>query len=89
MFLRLNYANIDYRIAEYDAQLYITENVNTISAFDELSNSALEPLIKVSEKNKEGTMDLLEEYKNRLDRKVKWQEWNVVNYNARKIFQNR
>lgn len=89
MFLGLNYANIDYRIAEYDAQLYITENVNTISAFDELSDSALEPLIKVSEKNKEGTRDLLEEYKNRLDGKVKWQEWNVVNYNARKIFENR
>lgn len=89
MFLGLNYANIDYKIAEYDAQLYITENVNTISAFNELSNSALEPLIKVSEKNKEGTRRLLEEYKNRLDRKVKWQEWNVVNYNARKIFENR
>ena len=53
MFLGLNYANIDYRIAEYDAQLYKTEDVNTISAFDQLSNSALEPLIEISKIDKD------------------------------------
>ena len=89
MFLGLNYANIDHRIAEYDAQLYIAEDVNTLGAFEELSDSALEPLIKVSEINKKGTNDLLEEYKDRLDRKVKWQEWNIVSYNGRRILKNR
>ena len=54
MFLGLNYANIDYRIAEYDANLYITEKVNTVGAFEELSDSALEPLIKISEIDEQG-----------------------------------
>jgi len=89
LFLSLNYINIDYRIARYDADLYITGKVNTVNAFWELSNSALEPLLRISEINQEGTGGLLEEYQNRLYRKVKWQEWNVVNYNARKIFKNR
>ena len=88
MFLGLNYANIDYRIAEYDAQLYITGKVNTVSAFEELSNSALEPLIKISKIDKDGTKNILKEYKNRIYRKTKWQEWNVVNYNARNILKN-
>ena len=89
MFLGLNYVNIDYRIAKYDADLYIIENVNTVNAFWELSDSALEPLLKISEINEYETRALLEEYKNRLDEKVKWEEWNVANQNAREILKNR
>lgn len=89
MFLGLNYANIDYRIAEYDAQLYKSENVNTISAFDELSNSALEPLIKISEIDKDNTKLIMKKYENRVYGKTKWQDWNVTNYKAREILKNR
>jgi len=89
LFLGLNYINIDYRMAKYDADLYITGKVNTVNAFWELSNSALEPLLRISDINEEETVDLLEEYQNRLYRKVKWQEWNVVNHNAIKILKNR
>jgi len=89
MFLGLNYVNIDYRIAKYDADLYIIGNVNTVNAFWELSDSALEPLLKISEINEYETRGLLEEYKNRLDEKVKWEEWNVANQNAREILKNR
>ncbi|BCZ49359.1 hypothetical protein psyc5s11_54260 [Clostridium gelidum] len=89
MFLGLNYANIDYRIAEYDAQLYKTENVNTISAFDELSNSALEPLIKISDIDKDNTKLIIKKYENRVYGKTKWQDWNVTNYKAREILENR
>jgi len=89
MFLGLNYVNIDYRIAKYDADLYIIENVNTVNAFWELSDSALEPLLKISEINEYETRDLLEEYKNRLDEKLNWEEWNVANHNAREILKNR
>ena len=63
LFLGLNYINIDYRIAKYDADLYITGKVNTVNAFWELSDSALEPLLRISEIDEEGTGDLLEEYK--------------------------
>jgi len=89
MFLGLNYVNIDYRIAKYDADLYIIGNVNTVNAFWELSDSALEPLLKISEINEYETRDLLEEYKNRLDEKLNWEEWNVANHNAREILKNR
>ena len=89
MFLGLNYANIDYRIAKYDADLYTIEKVNTLNAFWELSNSALEPLLKIAEEHEEGTIGILEEYKNRLEEKEKWEEWNLANYNARKILKNR
>ena len=89
MFLGLNYVNIDYRIAKYDADLYIMGNVNTVNAFWELSDSALEPLLKISEINEYETRGLLEEYKNRLDEKVKWEEWNVANHNAREVLKNR
>jgi len=89
MFLGLNYVNIDYRIAKYDADLYIIENVNTVNAFWELSDSALEPLLKISEINEYETRALLEEYKNRLDEKLNWEEWNVANHNAREILKNR
>lgn len=87
MFLGLNYSNIDYRIAKYDADLYLSGTVNTISAFWNLSDSAVEPLIKISEIDGEKTKDLLQDYKNRLNRKVKWQEWTVVDYNARKALE--
>jgi hypothetical protein len=89
MFLGLNYVNIDYRIAKYDADLYIIEKVNTLNAFWELSDSALEPLLEISEINEDKTRSLLQEYKNRLDEKAKWEEWNVANYNARKKLGNR
>jgi hypothetical protein len=89
MFLGLNYANIDYRIAEYDAQLYIAGEVDTVNAFEQLSNSALRPLIEISKIDKDGTKHILQEYKNRIYTKTKWQEWNVVNYNARNIIEDR
>ena len=89
MFLGLNYANIDYRIAEYDAQLYKAENVNTISAFNQLSDSALEPLMKISEIDKENTKVIIKRYEKRVYRKTKWQDWNVTNYKAREILKNR
>ena len=89
MFLGLNYANIDYRIAEYDAQLYIAGEVDNVNAFEELSDSAVGPLIKISKTDKDEVKNILEEYKNRIYTKTKWQEWNVVNYNARKILKNR
>lgn len=89
MFLGLNYANIDYRIGEYDAQLYETGKVNTIGAFDDLSASALEPLIKISNIDKEKTKAAINDYKNIIYEKTKWQEWNLVNYNGRKIIENR
>lgn len=86
MFLILNYANIDYRIARYDADLYIAGKVNTIDAFKELSNSALEPLIDISKTNKKETSSLLKKYQNRLNEKEKWQDWNLVIYKAKNIF---
>jgi hypothetical protein len=89
MFLGLNYVNIDYRIAKYDADLYIIGKVNTVNAFWELSDSALEPLLKISEISEEDTKDLLEEYKIRLDKRLNWEEWNLANHNARKVFESR
>ena len=89
MFVGLNYVNIDYRIAKYDADLYMEGKVNTISAFNELSASALEPLVEISKIDKEGTEYLLKKYESRINKKVKWQDWNLVNYNARKILKNK
>ena len=63
--------------------------MDTISAFDQLSNSALEPLIEISKIDKDGTKQILKEYKNRIYSKVKWQELNMVNYKAREILENR
>ncbi len=89
IFLGLNYINVDYRIAKYDADLYITGKVDTIDAFGELSNSALEPLMEVSGTEDKKTTLLLKRYENRLEEKEKWQDWNVVTYKAKKIFQNK
>jgi hypothetical protein len=89
MFLGLNYTNIDYRIAEYDANLYMTEKVNTVGAFEDLSYSALEPLIKISNIHTNEAKDMIKEYENSIYSKTKWQEWNVANYNARKIFEDK
>ena len=89
MFLGLNYANIDYRIAEYDANIYMTEKVNTVGAFEDLSYSALEPLIKISNIDTNETNDIINKYENSIYSKTKWQEWNVANYSAKKILENR
>lgn len=88
MFLGLNYINIDYRIAKYDADLYIAGKVDTMDAFQELSNSALEPLMEVSGTEDKKTTLLLKRYENRLKENEKWQDWNVVTYKAKKILEN-
>jgi len=89
MFLGLNYANIDYRIGEYDADFYMTEKVDTVSAFEDLSDSALESLIKISKIDTKENKRMVNKYKNRIYGKTKWQEWNIANYNAKNTFENR
>lgn len=89
MFLGLNYVNVDYRIAKYDAQLYMAGKVEAIDALYQLSDSALEPLVKISNIDKKNTEPILKKYKNRIYGKTKWQDWNLVNYNAMKILENR
>lgn len=86
MFLGLNYTNIDYRIAKYDVQLYMEGKVEAIDALYQLSDSALEPLIKISDIDKKNTKPLLKKYKDRIYRETKWQDWNLVKYNGMKIF---
>ena len=54
----------------------------------QLSDSALEPLMEMASKDKDETKEVVKEYKNRIYEKRKWQEWNLVNYNAKKIFEN-
>lgn len=89
MFLFLNYLNIDYRIAKYDSDLYISGKADTIDAFEELSNSALEPLIEISKFDSKKTAKLIKMYENRVDQKAKWQDWNLVIYNSNKIFNHK
>ena len=86
MFLGLNYANIDYKIAEYDAELYIVDQVDTLSAFYQLSDSALGSLIKIET---DAIKPILKKYETRIYRKTKWQEWNLPNYNGKKILENK
>ena len=88
MFLCLNYANIDYRIAQYDAKLYMTGEVNTIGAFEGLSDSALEPLTEISKNSNDEINYMIKKYEKRIYKERKWQEWNLTNYNAKKIFEN-
>ena len=86
MFLGLNYANIDYRIAEYDSKLYIKAQVDTLSAFYELSDSALEPLVKI---DNDAIKPIINKYKVQIYRTTKWQEWNLANHNGKKILENK
>lgn len=87
MFLGLNYANIDYRIGEYNVQLYETGKINTIGAFNDLSISALEPMLRMSSMDKNSNAKI-NKYKNRLYEERTWQEWNYADYKGRKILEN-
>jgi hypothetical protein len=62
--------------------------VEAIDALYQLSDSALEPLIKISNIDKKKTKPLLNKYKDRIYRETKWQNWNLVKYNGMKIFDN-
>lgn len=89
MFLVLNYTNIDYRIAKYDVQLYMEGKVEAIDALYQLSDSALEPLMKISNIDKKNTEPIIKKYKDRIYRETEWQDWNLVKYNGMRMFENK
>ena len=81
MFIGLNYCNVDYIIGRYNANLYIEKNVDTVSAFSDLSVSATEPLLEMQnyDYNEEYMID---NYNRRLNRNKKWQSFNIARYKA-------
>lgn len=88
MFLGLNYSNVDYRIAKYNLDLYLTKNVDTLGSFNDLSISALQPLYKIAQKEKDYSYYRIGIYLNEINSERKWQSWNLEWQKAKDYISN-
>lgn len=91
MYIGLNYSNVDYLIANYNCNVYLNEYGGGMSELDQLSSSAVEPMIKLAKKGDleiKGIIDGLLESKEYEIEEEKWQEWNIASYRAKKQIQN-
>lgn len=86
MYLGLNYMNVDYLVARQNASLYATRDVQDLSAYYNLSSSAMGPISKLAQKDnnilKDDAANYMIEEIRAIKVNQKWQAWNVADYIA-------
>lgn len=82
MYLGLNYSNVDYLVAQQNAALYEKNEVESLSAYYNLSSSAMGPISDLAQKNEAVLQDDAVKYMiekvQHTQQYEKWQSWNVA-----------
>lgn len=86
MYLGLNYMNVDYIVAKQNAVLYEKGYIQDVSAYYNLSSSAMGPINQIAKERKNvlkdsGAKHIINQVRDTSIHQ-KWQAWNVADYIA-------